>query len=289
VVSLEERMEYVSQIQNNHKLRTFYDLLFLNNKSFKYPENLNETDQIFFGVIHAILDNDKEEFGSYFEKISKRIPNRDSPAPFIYDDLLIFSLILGIVKFGVDRTWIQEVMSVRNRSTLTITFQNIINDDYYSNSNSVEIVVAFLSIINIKLLTDDFLNRAYSFIVEQNNIFEERNDIKIISCLKSFDTIIKLKSNATSHRLEVLDNFVETFKKRIGVFSDILYNLLIFLLMWLLYKYIKSYPEIQDQANIIGLVFGIVGFSILNLISSLKNNFRSLLLYLLGYPKDFNK
>ncbi|PRY08383.1 hypothetical protein CLV24_12170 [Pontibacter ummariensis] len=288
MVSLEERMEYVSRIQNNPKLKAFYDLLFLRKSSFLCPDEPNEIDQTYFGVVQAILDNNEASFDYYFKRLSKRIPNKDAPAPFIHNDLLIFSLILGVVKFKADRRWMHDVVAVRNRTGVTITFQNILNDDYYSNSNSLGLVVAFLSIINTQLLTDDFLNRAYSSIVEQDNIFGDRNDLTIITSLKAFDTVIALKSKGNSHRLQVLDKFAGTFLKRISLISTVLYNLIILLLVWFLYKLLKSYPEIQDQVNTLALIFGVVGISILNLISSFKNIFKRLLLYAFGYPKELD-
>src|SRR4029078_12048646 len=111
-------------------------------------------EEIYFGLVKAVRANDKTEFESFYSKKSQSNPSRDFSAPFVNDDFLLFSLIVGIEKFGLDRLWIKNIVSRRPRSDKTVTFENLLNENVYSTSNLPEIVISFLDLTNPSRITN---------------------------------------------------------------------------------------------------------------------------------------
>lgn len=144
MVPLAERMDYLSRIKNSPKLAIFSNLI--SNKDIETGTehaNLSETDEIYWGMVNAIHKNDKVGFLHSYDRKSKSKPSRDSTAPFVNDDFFIFSVIVGVTKFGVEKTWINYIISLRTRNAITVTFENILTENYYSTSNLPEIIFYF--------------------------------------------------------------------------------------------------------------------------------------------------
>ncbi|NQT65494.1 MAG: hypothetical protein HQ554_04885 [FCB group bacterium] len=143
MVSIENKADYQLRINESPKLAAFNNLLL--GKSFvpSLQQNLNESDKIYFGLVSAIHSNNKVVFETHYNKKKRSNPSKDSPTPFVNDDFLIFCLILGVIKFEYDKNWIKNIISIRSRNPITITFENILNENYYSKSNLPEIVLVF--------------------------------------------------------------------------------------------------------------------------------------------------
>ncbi|MBK9961982.1 MAG: hypothetical protein IPP06_11840 [Saprospiraceae bacterium] len=143
MVSIENKISYLSRIGDSPKLSAFNQLL--TGKAIAQPigNDLSETDEIFFGIISAIQANDKSAFDKHYSKKSKSNPSKESPAPFVNDDFLIFSIILGVTKFNIDKAWIKSIVSIRSKNSITTTLDNLLTDNYYSTSNLPEIVLMF--------------------------------------------------------------------------------------------------------------------------------------------------
>ena len=146
MVSIADRISYIERVNESPKLKAFHN--FLLGKEIRSASNIiSDSDEQFFKIIASIQSNDKTAFREIYNKKSKSNPSKDSPAPFVNDDYLIFCLIVAITKFSIDKTWIKNIVSLRNRTTITITLENIINENYSSTSNQVEVVLMFLHLI----------------------------------------------------------------------------------------------------------------------------------------------
>ncbi len=68
MVPLEERIGYLARVSENAKLSAFND--FLSGKVYitASGQNSNESEEIFYGLIDAILSNNKLNFESYYNK-----------------------------------------------------------------------------------------------------------------------------------------------------------------------------------------------------------------------------
>lgn len=118
----------------------------LTGKTITQPQgdDFSETDDIYFGIISAIQSNDKTAFEKHYGKKSKSKPSKESPAPFVNDDFLVFSIIVGVSKFKLDKSWIKHTASIRSKNSITTTLDNLLAENYYSTSNLPEIVFMFL-------------------------------------------------------------------------------------------------------------------------------------------------
>lgn len=293
MVSLENRIDYLSRIDENQKLKAFNNLLLA--KDIIIPENqdLNESGEIYFGIINAIQKSNKSDFEKKYGKKSQSKPNKDSLAPFVNDDFLIFSLIVGVVKFDIDKSWLKSIVSVRVRNPITITFENILNENYYSKSNLPEIVFMFLKLIDLKLIENEFVNFTFEKVTTNVKLFESRSDFQILCSLRAYDTIFLLKELPDKRELEIFKKFNNRFKKRITYLSVTIQVILFAFLIYLLLKLPKYSPEaivLINKYNYIFTIIGALGLSFLgNSIPIFRNISKKLIMRMFGYPSDLLK
>lgn len=289
MVSLENRLDYLSRINENSKLAAFKRLLW--GESISVPEEsaLSEAEQIYFGVTKAIQTDRKSDFEAFYNKKSKSNPSSDSPAPFVNDDFLLFSFIVGIDKFGLDKTWIKHIVSIRPRNEVAITFENILNKNFESTSNLPEIVLTFLDLTDTSQITDKLAGFAYKKVTSNMQLIEERSDFRLLSSIRCYDLIINLKTIPDGTDIYLLKRFDEAFSKRIAIVALILQFAVFFGLIYLLInlpKYSPGLIAVFEQYNYIFTLLGAAGITLLgNQIPLIKRTSRELLMRGLGYPK----
>lgn len=287
MVSLEERSSYLIQVKANPKLQGFYDLLY--GKAIATPSiNTIEIDEIYYGVLGAILHRKKTDFQKLYSRISKRIVEKDSPSPFIYDDGLIFAIIVGVKLFDEDKTWIRNVVSVRSMSPMTTTFVHLLDDDFLSKSNLAEVVIPFLELTQQLSGHEQILDNSYSKISSNIDLFSNTNHFFIIMTLRSLDVIVQSKSSNAGD-FERLKTFELKFVTRVGYLSIALYNVLLFAFIYGCIKGLALVPAFKDRLNDFALVISVIGTSFSNLFSIFKDKMKSLILALLGYTKHLRK
>lgn len=289
MVSVEERFTYISSVSESTKLMAFHNFLW--DKEFSsVPNNVSESDEQFIKILSSIYTNNKKMFGEIYEKKSKSNPSKDSPTPFVNDDYLIFSLIVAITNFNIDKTWIKNIISIRNRNTTTITFENILNENYSSTGNLFEVVLMFLHMCKQSSIDNNLLNLTYKSITENTNLIKNRNDFQILFAFRAFDFIIFQKEATEGNVITSLKKFNKNFKTRIKVLSWILQALLFFGLIYCLLKLPNYNPyvvSIIEEYNFVFTLLGVSGFTFLgNKIPFIKNKSQELLMRIFGYPKN---
>lgn len=268
-------------------MTAFDDLL--SNKNIVSPQadTLNESDEIYFGLVNAIHNNDKTSFEQHFNKKNKSHPTKESQTPFVNDDFLIFCLIVGIKKFNLDKSWITGIISIRSRSRITITLENILNDNYYSTSNLYEIVLMHFQLYNPALITDEFISKIYRPIVENTELFANRSDFQIICALRAYDLITETKESPNRIETSWMLEFNASFLKRVKILSLILQTSFFVAILYGAMKLISVNPTIKaffDNLKSAYIVFTVFGLSLLgNLSPNIKRIFFELLLRAFGY------
>jgi hypothetical protein len=286
MVSLEDKIDYNLRIFNSPKLTAFYNLLLGKSMPIQ-KEDLNDSDEIYFGIINAIQTNNKTQFELYFNKKNKSNPNKESPSPFVNDDFLIFCLIVGIYKFNLDRVWIKNIISIRSRNPITETLENIINENYLSKSNLYEIVFAFFILCNQALITNEFLTTTFKSIAENINLFESRSDFSIICSITAYDKIIELKESPDGSEIKLLRQFNSKFLSRVKILSWVTQNFAIIILLSSLVKLVSSNMAIKTFFDNYDPILGVLGLSLVgNFVPIFKKKSYEILLRLLGYPKE---
>ncbi len=289
MVSIADRISYMERVNESPKLKAFHN--FLIGKEFRSASNsISDSDEQFLKILASIQSNDKTAFREIYDKKSKSNPSKDSPAPFVNDDYLIFCLIVGIAKFSIDKTWIKNIVSIRNRTTITITLDNILNENYLSTSNQVEVVLMFLHLCKQSSINNSLLNIAYKSITENNEIIESRNDFHILCAFSAYDLIIYQKEATEGNEITLLKNFNKHFKTRIKYLSWALQAIIFFGMIYVLLRLPNYSPEVIsliEKYNFVFTLLGVSGFTFLgNQIPFIKNKSQELLMRLFGYPKE---
>ena len=292
MVSIENRFSYMERINESQKLKAFHHFL-LGKEVSSLSNNVSDLDEQFFKILSSIQTNNKTVFEEIYTKKSKSNPSKDSPAPFVNDDYLIFCLIIAIIKIGVDKAWIKSIISIRNRNTTTITFENILNENYASTSNQAEVILTFLQLCNQSKINNDLLNAALKSITENTTLLEGKNDFIILCAFTAYDFIIYQKEASEGNEIISLKNFNQNFTKRIKVLSWILQAVIFFGLIYGLFKLPIYTPEAVafiEKYNFVFTLLGVSGFTLLgNQIPVFKNKSQEFLMRLLGYPKELIK
>lgn len=288
MVSIEDKTNYQLRINDSPKLTAFNNLLL--GKSFTLSANsdINESEEIFFGILSAIHSNDKAVFEKYYNKKNKSHPSKESPSPFVNDDFLIFCLIVGIIKFSDDNSWIKNILSLRKRNAITITLENILTENYYSKSNLPEIVFMFFQLNNQNLITNEFLTTTFKSISENITLFEGKSDFHILCSIRAYDLIIVLKESPDGSEVNLLREFNTKFLKRIKVLSWLVQSIILIAIFYEGFEVVSKYPKAKEFIDRIGSVLkvlGIIGLSqIGNLFPIVKRKSFEIMLKLFGYP-----
>lgn len=289
MVSIEDRVSYMNRVNESPKLKAFHHFL-LGKEIRSVSNNVSDLDEQFFKILFSIQTNNKKAFTEIYDKKSKSNPSKDSPAPFVNDDYLIFCLIIAIIKFSIDKTWIMNIISIRNRNATTITFENILNENYSSTDNQVEVVLMFLHLCKQSSRNNNLLNLAYKSITENTTLLESRNDFQILCAFRAYDFIIYQKEATEGKEITSLKKFNQNFKTRIKVLSWILQVLIFFGLIYGLLRLPNYTPDVVsfiEKYNFIFTLLGASGFTFLgNKIPFIKNKSQELLMRLFGYPKE---
>lgn len=293
MVSLVERTDYLLKINENAKLAAFNNLL-LNKKIVQQHNNeLYDSDEIYYGILSSLQKGNKGEFEKYYDKKSKSKPNKESPAPFVNDDFLIFSIIAGVAKFSIDKNWIKYIISIRSKNIVTTTFENLISENFYSTSNQPEVVLMFLQLTDQSAIRNDLLNSTLRGINANTQIFSNKNDFQTLCAINAFDLIILLKEARDGSEIQQLKLFNSRFIKRTKVLSWIIQLAFLFALLYGLIRLPFYSPEtvkLLDEYGYVFTVFGAIGFTVLgNQLGFIARKSHEATMRLLGYTNSLLK
>ena len=284
MVSLEDRVEYQKRVNNSPKLK--YLSQFLLGKVLSIPDEVtfSETDNIYVGALESIQKGKRKDFEHFYSKKSKSNPTDEFQSPFVSDDFLIFSLIVGIVKFGIDKEWITRILSLRKRSSITSTFENLLTENYYSKSNQPEIIFSFLNIIDSSKVTTELLDSMYDSIKDNDSLFDGKNDFLTICSLHAYNELIKMRGGDETI---LLKSFKNKFLKRIKVLTWCVSTLVLFAVLMGLIKLLSFVPEIKVFLDDYDPFFGVLGLSLLgNTVTMFRKSVFNLLLKIFGFPVE---
>lgn len=290
MVSVENRITYIDKISESPKLIAFHYFLLGRDVNPLLNTGLNDSDEQFFKILISIQVSNKPDFEEIYSNKSKSNPSRNSPSPFVNDDYQIFCLIVAIMKFDIDRSWIKRIVSIRSRNAMTVTFENILNENFLSTNNQMEIILIFLSLDYSSKITNDLLNTTFKAIKENTALINSRNDFQILCALRAYDLIIELKEAPDGSEIQLLKSFNTQFIKRTKILSYV-FQLCTFLAFFYFILKLPVYsPEIIHLINDYGYIFnilGALGFSFLgNQLTFIKQKAQQLTMRSLGYPRE---
>ena len=293
MVFIEKKMDYLSTINKIPKMAAFRNLLLNDTIILPPKQDLSETEEIYFEIVNAIQTINKDKFENYYNKKQRSKPSKESPSPFVNDDFLIFCLIVGIEKFGLDKTWINYIISIRPRNLITITFENILNENYCSKNNLFEIIIIYLQLSNKAIISNEFLNSTFRNISNNIELFECKSDFQIICAIRSYDLIIELKESPDGSEMSLLKKFNSKFQQRIKFIALLIQIVILTSFLYACMKLLSYDPQIKELFDKFNPIFTVMGFLGLGssslLIPAIKKNLYEILLRILGYPKELIK
>ena len=282
MVSVEERILYLNKIQQIPKIKLFSDLL--NGKHC--IDNITNIDTSYIGFIDSLSNNNEQKFKEIYNDFSRKKPSSESL--WINDDFLIFVLILGIVHYRIDRTWIKGAINTRTTQkpehlSINKTFSNILDDNFQSNENLYEIVIVFQNFLNFALSVEHF-DDLYNRISSNINLFSSQNDFLVCLSIKAMDIIIVSKDLPNNKEIVNMRDFVALFQKRVRIISKVIYILILSVIIILMFVFWEKYTEFL---NAMSLVFGLLGVGLLTFIKWIQEKINDFILSVLGYSKIF--
>jgi hypothetical protein len=281
MVFVEERQKFLANIAELPKQNALFCLLF-EESFYQKKDGLAETDSIYYYSVQAIKYESKNEFNTQYAKISKRKVSKGTVAPFVHDDFLIFILILGVLKFELEKDWLLGVIRTRAKNAITKTFENLLTGNNQSNDNLPSLVLVSLYLLDNSQITDKLLVEAYNSITNNKQICKD-DFIRIVN-YRAFDLIIQFKFPKDIDEMHKLLGFEKRFKKRIKVFSWVIYNLMLLAILYISYVVLQGLSEdLKSKINDVGVIMTIGGLGILGNFPKLNVKFQNLLLKALGY------
>lgn len=283
MVSLEYRASYLDTIVSNPKIFAFQQMLLGKDLISDNGNNLSEIDEVYFGLVTAVTNKNKNSFIGFYNRINSRIPSTESP--FVHNDFLVFVLLSGIELFALSKEWIKKVLSARSSSDITETFTNISNSNYSSNNNIPEIILAFLDLTNPSLINNEIINRTYNSISNNAKLFHSKNDFNILIAIKSFDIILYNKGITEIEKSNALKEFEKLFLKRTKLISNTLYAAIILAGLYFVIKLVSLNPKIESFLNSTGIILQVIGVGIVGtgLFTTLRKKFYQIFIRVLGY------
>ncbi|MFD0795148.1 hypothetical protein ACFQZX_16110 [Mucilaginibacter litoreus] len=281
MVPLESRSTYLQEVAGNWLLSSFNE--FINRRKPHVSDELNEIDSVYSDSINSILNNDAEAFQKAYAVINRRVPQSGAQSPFVHNDFLIFVLIAGLVKFNYDKSWINQILKLKAKNSITTTFENILIDDFGSKSNNHSIAYCFAVLIRSQEVAKNLQDAAYNEIITNSHLFDDRNDIVKICSLHAFDGIILSRQITDTHRFDELIKFQTKFLKRMKITAKVIYNVLILFAVYGIYKLVGLTPALKEKANDIAIVTGLLGAGIGNYFGGFSVKIEIVLRRILGH------
>lgn len=266
MVSLIDRSPYLQNLVTNEKTRIFYEFLYSQaNLKFQDDTDLIAADKIFLNVLISLRNNDEKLFFENYNEISKRSPSAESSSlPFINDDFLIFSLIVGVFKFNGNRDWLISVLEKRKCSNeectrMLTTYRNILAENYISQENHFGMILVFQNLILQDILSGKEKSHYYQLI--SSSIFPHfKSEFLNLIELKSFDllnseSLISADSdfNASKRKLGLVNKRIEQISITLYL---ILWGIVIGVVIWLY----RTNETIKNVIQDYEAIFGFVGF-----------------------------
>jgi hypothetical protein len=289
MVSIIERSKYLDQIHQQPKLHAFW-LLIAGEKSIPNFSNNNDDgpeDQMYQGMIRALMCDDRSEFEKFYHERSKGKPISASTAPYIHVDFLVFTIVLGLTKYKLELDWISHILKLRSKNELTKTFENLLSKNYFSHDNVPEVVFIFLSRIQPDLIDQTFATRVFQTLNQKKDIDSMKNDFQKMCILRSYDSIIELKTIPEGGEILNLRKFESHFLKRTLIVSWCLQIVFLIIVVVGIQKASDQLATWINEHSAFFTGLGVIGLSVVNFVPSTREFFHRVTALLLGYPKEY--
>ena len=269
MVPLKDRQELYAKCGENAAQLAFVQWIFGDHITVAANDLTQNTSDIVRNAVLALSNDSKRAFAKIYESFAKRKPNKNSP--WIYDDILVCTLTIGIAKFSIDQQPLNAVIALRKQATddksraITEVFENALENtlEMTGRMSFIRLCISNALGQNFKLSNtsaNTIYNEAISILKDtSHNLFLR------LCALKSCDIIVTLKDLETPGRLNAMEHFVDTFQRRTHQIGAIVYvSVLCTIFAYFMHKYATDPAfNIKNWSHIVGNVaniFGILSF-----------------------------
>lgn len=269
MVSLIERNSYVSDLKRNTKFNQF--ISFVNCLSVEGIDYDIEIDRLFNNTLISIKEENKQLFHQVYSQISERQPNKNST--ILHEDLLLFALIVGLIKFKSDSDWLIRAIQSRESSEkegtlIKNTFISILNGNYKNKENLFQVIIVIENLLDFQLISWEEKSDFYAKITSDKLALYKSDFLNIIS-LRAFDIVLIEGDKSDRSNFAFLSSFEKKFLNRTNIISNIIYFIMVIAVATALIKFSVN-PKYKDIIDKIFPISGAIGISILSLISRKK-------------------
>lgn len=282
MVPLDKKISIENSLMASPKANAL--LAYLNTQKVIIPnDDLTEGENNYYGLLDALRRNDKKGFNKIYDEQSKRKLVGDQP--FIYDNFMLFTIIVGIIKFNLNDDWIRSVLSLRTTANnpenlITSSFLNILSQNYLSTGGIPSIVLAGLVKSKDELLSSTLVKNSFESNNQISNFLER--DL-FLSCIYLFTSkyIISISIGEDSVQLK---KFESTFLKRVELLQNFMYAAIVIGLFAAWFFLIKHNPKIKDIVNDVDLLLQLLGIGFFAvLLNFIKKRFGDAIKSFFGY------
>jgi len=226
VVSLAERSEYLRQFGSDRYARAFIDFLMGGKISAHSPSSGETANDLGITAFRAIQENDRASFDEAYQRISGRRPSPESD--WLYNDLLLFALAVGVVQFGSDADWLGDALRTRVKSTegesqlIARTLADAINGNFDSTNNHGPLLIVVKHILGMPLGSSQYVNAVYRQLTQSPFPAYESSFLNVIS-LRATDAIVLSKELENTERRLATERFLASFDVRIEQIAFVLW------------------------------------------------------------------
>ena len=145
MVSIEQRTEYLTQFKKEPLVNYFTNWLY--GSKIQKPENVDysNANDIALATMYYFSKNQKSECIECYARISNREPNIKSD--WIYNDILIFTLVCAVKRFNLTKEWLKKVIDIRliskdhENRLIAQSYYDILQDNTNSKNNLYSIII----------------------------------------------------------------------------------------------------------------------------------------------------
>ncbi len=230
MVSLTDRSQYLQQFGSDRYAQAFIDFLMGNEVSSEGSSSGETAYDLSILAFRAIQANDQEGFIDAYNRMSGRRPKPDSD--WLYNDLLLFALVIGTVKFGSDAGWLRDALRTRIENTagesqlIARTLVDALNGNFESTNNHGPLLIVIKHAVNLPLGLPQRINSIYRQLTERSFPPHESSFLNAVS-LRAVDAIVLSKELGDLERHLATDRFLDSFNDRIQQIAYVLYVLLV--------------------------------------------------------------
>lgn len=289
MVSLVDKVRIELDLENSPKVKLFH--MFLQGNSIDSIE-VPEADLTFKQVLMSLKKNDKKLFTESYETLSARKPSMRTP--LVYDNPLLFSIICGVVKYGLKQYWIDSILTLRSQSDsndeiklISTTLRGILDGNYLDNKNHHATVIVFQSLLGVELLNASFQKKVYKDVCNRK-LTHDAPFFNLIE-MAAFDVIIDRHDVLEEGDIMRLLEIEKVFLRRARLVSNIIqWTVIIGVYLGIILAYFFN-PSFNSFLKENGIIFTSLGISSMGLLfwqrNFISNAINNLIQLFWGYKK----